>query len=400
MTKYYVFYTRQVMPQTNVASLVQVAHSANAAANLGYPTVLAYLTPKKQGFNPIELLRPFQPRKADEHLSKAYNLEDKLQVAPLPTPWPIDRQWGGKWTSSNTIISKYYFPIHIFPKTQLIHTRDWNCVKTAIKGGIPVIYEQHHYHEREFPAEIVGSPLFQLAIAVADNVRESLIEKGIPPEKTVKLHSGFNHRFLTRHSEAAKAWRQQLLQNNRQHLVVYAGGLYSFKGVDFLLDVAQQLPEIQFAFAGGDSSQVETYRLQAQKKRASNAIFLGHLPQNQLASLLQAADILAHPHCMNEAATFTSPLKFFDYMASGTPMVATEIPPLKEFKSLKMAVGWCEPDQVHQFVQTIQQVLSKYPRKDEGYTESIESVSQFSWENRIKKILAYLQESVQPQPIY
>ncbi|ERT04700.1 glycosyl transferases group 1 family protein [Lyngbya aestuarii BL J] len=396
MIKYYIFFTRRVMPQTNVASLVQVAHSANAAANLGYPTVLAYLAPSKQA-NPIELLKPFQPRKPDEHLSSAYNLKDRLKVAPLPTPWPIDQTWGGKWTSSNTIISKYYFPVHIFPKTQLIHTRDWNCVKTAIKAGIPVIYEQHHYNETTFPAEIVRSPLFQVAITVADNVRESLIEKGMPSEKTVKLHNGFNQGFLTRHSEEAQAWRQQILQNNRQHLVVYAGGLYQFKGVDFLLDVAQKLPEIQFAFAGGDLSQVEAYRVQAQEKQASNAVFLGHLPQNKLASLLQAADILAHPHCMTPAATFTSPLKFFDYMASGTPIVATEIPPLKEFKSLKMAAGWCEPDQVDPFVQTLQQVLSKYPRKIEGYTESMESVSQFSWENRIKKIMTYVQESVQPQ---
>ncbi|MEG3923951.1 glycosyltransferase family 4 protein [Microcoleus sp. T3_D1] len=393
MPKYYVFFTRNILPQPNVASLVQVAHSANAAANLGYPAVLVYLRKGWSALNPVDLLFPFQPRKPDEKLATIYNIQDKLKVADLPMPWPIDLL-DSKWTSSSTIVSKYYLPIHLVKSTKIVHTRDWNFVKAAVKNGIPAIYEQHHHEDKNFEPEILRNPLFQIAVTVADTVRDSMILNGMPPEKVITLHNGFNHLFLARQTEAAQNWRKQLLEDDRQHLAVYAGGLYPFKGVDMLVDVAKELPLVQFAIAGGDSSQVTAYQQLAKSKQVNNIKFLGYLPQNQLASLLQAADVLTHPHCLTEAATFTSPLKFFDYMASGTPIVATEIASLMEFKSGNIAATWCEPDNPHHFAQSIQACLTKYPRKVEGYAETLNFVKQFSWENRIQKIMGYVDEQV------
>ena len=398
MSKYYVFFTRNILPQPNVASLVQVAHSANAAANLGYPAVLVYLRKGWSALNPVDLLFPFQPRKPEDKLAKIYNIQDKLKVADLPMPWPIDR-WDSKWTSSSTIVSKYYLPIHLLKSTQIVHTRDWNFVKAAVKNGIPAIYEQHHHEDKQFESEIVRNPLFQISVTVADTVRDSMILNGMPPEKVITLHNGFNQLFLARQTEAAQNWRQQLLEDDRQHLAVYAGGLYPFKGVDMLVDVAKELPGVQFAIAGGDSSQVTAYQQLAKSKQVNNIKFLGYLPQNQLASLLQAADVLTHPHCLTEAATFTSPLKFFDYMASGTPIVATEIASLMEFKSGNIAATWCEPDNPHQFAQSIRDSLTKYPRKSEGYAETLNFVKQFSWENRIERILSYVDDQVRSQII-
>ena len=343
--------------------------------------------------NPVDLLHPFQPRKPDDKLAKIYNLQEKLRVADLPLPWPIDL-WDSKWTSASTIVCKYYLPIHLLKSTKIVHSRDWNFVKAAIKNGIPAIYEQHHHEDKQFEPEIVRNPLFQIAVTVADTVRDSMIENGMPPEKVITLHNGFNQLFLARHTAVAENWRQQLLPNGRKHLAVYAGGLYPFKGVDMLVDVARELPDVQFAIAGGDSSQVTAYQQLATDKQVKNINFLGYLPQNQLASLLQAADVLTHPHCLTEAATFTSPLKFFDYMASGTAIVATEIPSLMEFKSGNIATIWCEPDNPYKFAQSIRDSLTRYPRQVEGYSETLDFVKQFSWENRIEKILSYVDESV------
>ncbi|MEG3879434.1 glycosyltransferase family 4 protein, partial [Microcoleus sp. herbarium7] len=360
MSKYYVFFTRNVLPQPNVASLVQVAHSANAAANLGLPAVLVYLRKGWKAFNPVDLLFPFQPRKPDDKLARIYNIQDKLKIADLPMPCPIDL-FDSKWTSSSTIVSKYYLPIHLLKSTKIVHTRDWNFVKAAVKNGIPAIYEQHHRENKKFEPEIVRNPLFQISVTVADTVRESMIQNGMPPEKVIMLHNGFNQLFLARQTADSQNWRQKLLGDGRENLAVYAGGLYPFKGVDMLVGVAEELPGVEFAIAGGDSSQVTAYQKLAKSKQVNNIKFLGYLPQNQLASLLQAADVLVHPHCLTEAATFTSPLKFFDYMASGTPIVATEIPSLLEFKSGNIAATWCAPDNPYEFAQSIQACLTKYP---------------------------------------
>jgi glycosyltransferase involved in cell wall biosynthesis len=394
MSKYYVFFTRNVLPQPE-AHIVHDVNTANAAANLGYPAVLIYLQTGRAALNPLPWFLPFRPHSPLEELVQFYNLQARLKVIPLAMPWPISEK-AGKWLHPSTWVCRYYFPVHIFRHTQLLHTLDWNLVKTAIRAGIPVIYEREHNQSNPYDPAIVNHPLFQVAVTVADSVRDNMIARGMPPEKIVKLPLSFNQAFLVRQPEQATQWRKQLLKEGRQKLVVYSGGLYKFKGVNLLLEVAQVLPEIQFVLAGGNASQVNAYEQLVQEKHLENVTFLGYIQHDRLPSLLQAADLLAHPHCSGAAATFTSPLKFFEYLASGVPIVATEIPPLREFKAAQIVAGWCEPDNPAQFTQCLQHTLQRYPRKAGGYEAQIEFARQFSWESRIVKIMSYVQPSLRP----
>ncbi|NES82772.1 MAG: glycosyltransferase family 4 protein [Moorea sp. SIO2B7] len=398
MSKHYIFFTRHILPQPE-AHIVHDVNTANAAANLGYSAVLVYLQQGRKALKPLDWFYPFQLRKPPEELVNFYNIQDKLKVVTLAMPWPINEK-SGKWTHPSTFVCKYYFPIHIFPHTKILHTLDWNLVKTAIKSGIPVIYEREHNERNKYEPEIVNNPLFQVAITVADSVRDNMLENGMPPEKIVKLHLSFNQSFLVRQPELAAEWRKKLLVDGRQKLVVYSGGLYKFKGVDLLMDVAKELPQIQFVFAGGNESQLQAYRQLVREKKVENVTFLGYIEHHQLPSLLQSSDLLAHPHCSGEASTFTSPLKFFEYLASGTPIVATEILPLMEFKTANIVAGWCEPDNPNKFARCLQQALEIHPRKQEGYTEQIQFARQFSWESRMEKIMSYVDESMRPTVIY
>lgn len=399
MQKHYLLFTKHVLPQSDVASTVWAAHTANAAANLGYSAVLVYCQPSWNKLNPIDLIFPFRPRPPDRTLTEFYNIQNQLLVAPYPAPWPVDSV-KSKILNSSTIVCKYLLPFHMRQSIKIVHTRDWNFSKAAVKNKIPVIYEQHHYENKKFESAIVNNPFFQVAVTLSDTVMEDMIAKGMPPKKILKTHSGMNDVFLKRQPQTAEKWRQKLLENSqKKHLVVYSGGLYRFKGIDLLIEVSKYLPKLQFVFAGGKEHQVNYYQELARKHNITNITFLGYLPQYQIASLLQAADILAHPHLSGKAATFTSPLKFFDYLASGTPIAVTEIPPLQEFQSANLVAGWCEPDSPIQFARTIQEVLAKYPRQPEGYDKNIEFARQFSCENRVAKILSYVNESMQPPKV-
>jgi glycosyltransferase involved in cell wall biosynthesis len=390
--RYYLFFTSNELPQSR-ADLVQVTNCANAAGNLGYPTVLTYLKRDRAANNPKYWLWPFRPQPPDCDLRRFYSLQTALQVAPLAVPGWCDRV---RWLHPSTVVCKYYLPLYLRPVTQLVHTRDWNFVKAAIRNGIAAIYEHHHHEDKQFEAAIVQHPLFQVAVTVADSVRNSMMAQGMPPDKVVKIHNGFNRAFLDRHPQDAQAWRNQLLAASFEHLVVYAGALYPFKGVDLLLEVAQFLPQVRFAFAGGSSEQVETYRQQARDRQLHNAVFLGFLPHDRLTSLLQAADVLAHPHLSGAASTFTSPLKFFEYLAAARPIVATEIASLQEFRSTSALVHWCEPDNPVQFHLCLQQVLATHAYGTSEDAIAMQLVQQFSWENRIAKILSYVEPNYRP----
>ncbi len=387
MKKNYIFFTKSTLPQPE-AHIVHDVNTANAVANLGYRAILVYLKEAQQSLNPLDWIQPFKPQKPAKELVKYYKIGEYLKTISLAMPYPISVK-GNKWLNYSTYICKYYFPLHIFPHTKILHTLDWNLVKVAIRSGIPVIYEREHDQYNKYDREIVNSPLFQVAITVADSVKNNMIAMGMPSEKIVKLPLSFNSSFLIRYPEAASQWREKLLTNERAKLVVYSGGLYGFKGVDLLLDVAQQLPHIQFAFAGGKPEQLEYYRGLVTAKQLNNVSFLGYIQHEQLPSLLQAADILAHPHLSGAASTFTSPLKFFEYLASGMPIVASTIPPLLEFQAQNIIAGWCETDSVDAYVKCLEATLIKYPRKPDGYPKQLEFAKQFTWESRLEKILSY-----------
>ncbi|HLO84161.1 MAG TPA: glycosyltransferase [Nostocaceae cyanobacterium] len=396
----YIFYTSHLSFKADTAHEIHDVLCADGAANLGYSSVLIYPEQKNPAPSLLSLFSPYQLKDPDAEFREFYDAKSQLKIAPLPIPWPIDRI-NSKFTNSSTVITKYYFPIHILPHTKIVHTRDWNFAKAAVKNQIPVIYERHYFQDKKFEPEIVTNPYFQIAITQSEPIRQSLIENGMPPEKVVWLHNGFNQSFLVRQPEAAEQWRQELLANGRKHLVVYSGALYPFKGVDILIDTAKELVDIQFIITGGTESQVQAYQQQAKDKQVENIRFLGWiLPRERLVSLFQAADILVHPHCSGQSANFTNPVKFFQYMASGTPIVATEIPPLMEFKESPLIAAWCEPDNPYKLADAIQLALVTYPRQIQGYKSSIDFAQQFSWENRITKILSFVAPEMRPEIVF
>ncbi|MEA5510199.1 glycosyltransferase [Crocosphaera sp. UHCC 0190] len=364
---------------------------ANSVANLGYPSILAYPEKQTSGFNLFPLLSPFKPQKPAQSLVEFYDVQDKLKVLPLSIPQIIDK--GINRLNLSTLVCKYYLPIHLKNNIQAVHTRDWNFAKAAVKNQIPTIFERHYFAETPFEQDIVNNPYFRVIITQSELTRQSIIEAGMPPDKAIWLHNGFNQSFLQRYPEDAQKWRNELLKDNRKHLVIYSGALYPFKGVDLLIDVAKELPNIQFCVTGGTEEQVKHYRQLSQDEQVNNINFLGWIvPRSRLVSLFQAADILAHPHLSGKSANFTNPVKFFQYLASGTPLVSTEIPPLMYFKNTVPVGVWCEPDNPILFAESIEKALEMYPRKIRGYQENIEYGKEFSWEKRAKKILEYVPE--------
>ncbi|MDV3001340.1 MAG: hypothetical protein N5P05_002946 [Chroococcopsis gigantea SAG 12.99] len=391
MKQYYTFYSHQISMKPDSAHEIHDVMCANATANLDHPTILVYPENQKLSPNFFHWIDTFKPQEPQKEFSDFYNTQNKLKTIQLPRNSLIEKL-NIKRINSSAFIYKYYLPFHIFPRTKAVHTRDWNCVKVAVKCKIPVIYERHYFQEKPLESAITESPYFKIVIAQSPLIQKSLIDAGVPPHKTTWMHNAFSPVFLERHPEEALNWRNELIKNGREYLVVYSGALYKFKGVDMLVDVAKQLPHIQFAVTGGTNEQVQTYRQLAKDKQVENIDFLGWLsPQSKLVSILQAADILAHPHCSGKSADFTNPLKFFQYIASGTPMVITEIEPLKAFQGSSMIASWCQPDDPYAFAQSILYTLEKYPRKEIGYQKNFEYSRQFTYEKRMEKILDYLE---------
>jgi len=139
-------------------------------------------------------------------------------------------------------------------------------------------------------------------------------------------------------------------------LAVYTGHLYAWKGVDTLAEAARLMPEVMVYIVGGTEERVEKFR--AKYRDVSNVRIIGHRPHAEIGLWQRAADVLVLPNTANEeiSARYTSPMKLFEYMASGTPIVASKLPSIEEITEDKRAV-LVEPDSPQALAEGIHDVL-------------------------------------------
>ena len=76
---------------------------------------------------------------------------------------------------------------------------------------------------------------------------------------------------------------------NKIPLIGYAGSLYPGKGIETIIKIAEEMPEYNFAIAGGTDSQIKEIK---QNSNLKNIFFEGFLPPSQIPQFLSKCDIL------------------------------------------------------------------------------------------------------------
>jgi len=109
-------------------------------------------------------------------------------------------------------------------------------------------------------------------------------------------------------------------------LVLYTGTFEAYQGLDLLFGamkvVATALPEARLLLAGGHPDQVERARREAEQAGiGASAVFVGERPADEIPGYLAAADALVSPRSRGK----NTPLKIYQYLRSGRPIVATNL---------------------------------------------------------------------------
>jgi len=178
--------------------------------------------------------------------------------------------------------------------------------------------------------------------------------------------------------------------------VVYAGQLYPWKGVDTLLRAMAELPDVRLTvFGGRGSPQDPDLRAAQQLVRELDVVdrvtFAGFVPHAEVRQRLEGAGVAVLPLPDNLMARyFTSPLKLFDYMAAGVPIVASDLPSIQEVLSDGDNALLVPPEDPSALAAAIRRLLVNSGLADRLRRTAFEQVQGFTWDSRAARILEAL----------
>ncbi len=180
---------------------------------------------------------------------------------------------------------------------------------------------------------------------------------------------------------------------NSVPVLLYLGSLHPWKGVETLV---RALPLVsggaQLHIAGGTPARIEELRMLARSCDVEDrVVFHGPVEPGKRFGYMHRADICLLPLTdTGIGSRHTSPIKLFEYMATGKPIVVADVPATRAIitpgvHALAVPVG--DP---HAFATAINTLLANPALRARLGTAARERARDFTWDNRGRKIAGLL----------
>lgn len=182
--------------------------------------------------------------------------------------------------------------------------------------------------------------------------------------------------------------------------IVYAGQLYGWKGVFTLVDAMAHLPGETLTMVGGkDEADIVAVRERARQLGIEDRIRLvGYVAHHEVAKYLAHARCAVIPLGTDIIARcFTSPMKAFEYMASGTPIVAADLPTVREILRHEESALLAPPEDAAALAQQIKRMMSDDALAERLRQQARHDLGQYTWDQRARRILSFIETIPAPR---
>jgi glycosyltransferase involved in cell wall biosynthesis len=222
-------------------------------------------------------------------------------------------------------------------------------------------------------------------VVISEGIRDFYSTHKVDPTRILVAYDAVDERFFESLPTSISA-RMKLGIVSVKPIVLYIGGLESWKGAETLCEAGENQELFEVGIIGGKEKEVSELRL-----KYPHVHFFGSYPYRELPTLQQAADILVIPNTgtIPLSTLYTSPLKLFTYMTSRKPIVASSIPSITNVLSPDEAFFFT-PDSAHDLQQTIQYVLQNPEESKEKSERAYQKSLHSTWLVRARNIVAFL----------
>jgi len=394
------FYVANIRLPTEKAHGIQIMEMCSAFARAGVAVSLIVPTRRNQSLQNVD---PFE----------YYGVEKNFEIRYIPSCDPVwlMRVPGGIYYKVQSYLYgrrvRHELSSVIRPD-DILYSRDELMLPSIVRLSHNAVWEAHTLLRRYYAFSWVWRRLRNIIVitqALKNELTVALRPFGVNPQNMLVVSDGVDLKKYDRQYRADSARRLLHLPVDKK-IVMYTGQLFEWKGADVLLEAARHVQrstfnvqrehaisdpsfDILFVFVGGMDEDVK--RLNMRAAGLENVLILGHRPHNELSLYQKAADVLVLPNKKGSGISerWTSPLKLFEYMASGAPIVASDLPSLREVLNESNAV-LVEPNNARALVQGIQHVLTDENLAKRISAKACEDARAFSWDKRAERILTEL----------
>ena len=236
-------------------------------------------------------------------------------------------------------------------------------------------------------------------ITVTSAMRERLIEMGMSPDLILVEPDSVDLKQFDIPYNKSEA-RKKLNLNCDIKIAAFVGKFHTKgeeKGIPEILVAASKLvnkyADLHFYFVGGPLERVSKYKeIMSQLGLSANNIkFVEKRPVSEIPLWLKSADILLMPHPYSEFyAFYVSPMKMFEYMSSGRPIVASDLPAIREVLEHNINALLGKPGNPTDIENNISMLLDDENLRNMLSSEAKRTVLHYTWSNRVKRLINFI----------
>lgn len=364
----------------------QIARVAEAMVTLGHD---------------VTMVSPDILNVIDHHHVKYYHLKKEFTAEKLETfdafqSKIIPGRFAFLFTmkSYRGSLKKYFFD----NRFDLLYARSPQVLPALLSTKIPVVLELHTLPKRGRRAFVAYCKQCKRVVCLTTPMRDELVSWGVSQKKIIVEGDAVDLERFAKLPTTKKAKHHFGLPEDRL-IIGYVGSLVTMdkieKGVDILIkampSLKQHYPKVFLFVVGGPDHWIKRYCKLALENHLTDHDFLlyGAVRPKLVPDAMAACDICVYPSPVPKHQYFkrdTSPLKLFEYLASGTPVVCADIPPVRDVMT-KDIVRFVHAGSVSSLAGGICDVIDHPKEAKERASAGLAMVKNHSWKKRMKRIL-------------
>jgi glycosyltransferase involved in cell wall biosynthesis len=172
-------------------------------------------------------------------------------------------------------------------------------------------------------------------VVINEGLREYAIRMGARPETTYVNRAGVDQERFGPHVDG-RTIRQRYGIADNETVLFFMGWLYHFSGLkELLAELAKHGPEdlgVKLLIVGDGDALEELQCMRTDLGLEGDVTLAGKQPYERIPEFIAASDICLIPAYNNKIMRDIVPIKMYEYMAMGKPVIATKLPGIiKEF---------------------------------------------------------------------